>query len=187
MEGQAVEEALPRQRDEVLHGQRRIEHGQLDLNRAAIGLDVHLGGHGRRMEARRSRTQSRAGRVGAGRILTAASLDGSSCFSSAAARTRTAQSLSASASVSAGVAASAPYAASAAVPRRAPHRSCRVASCLIRLREQRRAGRRLQLAERRGSGRAHDRIVGLQTLEQEVRRIGRAKRGERREHRGTTR
>src|SRR6267378_3099990 len=46
----AVEIAFARQRDEVLHRQRRIQHRQLDLNRAAIGIDVELCRHRRRDE-----------------------------------------------------------------------------------------------------------------------------------------
>ena len=42
VDAEAVEVALARQRDEVLDRQRRVEHGELDLNRAAIGVDVRL-------------------------------------------------------------------------------------------------------------------------------------------------
>ena len=47
VDAEAVEVALARQRDEVLDRQRRVEHRQLDLNRAAIGVDVHLRRHRR--------------------------------------------------------------------------------------------------------------------------------------------
>ena len=42
MERQAVEESLAGERDEVLDRQRRVEHGELELNEAAIGFDERL-------------------------------------------------------------------------------------------------------------------------------------------------
>ena len=49
-----------RERHEVLHRQRRIEHGELDLNRAAIGLDVHLRSKPAASSRRGARTPIRA-------------------------------------------------------------------------------------------------------------------------------
>src|SRR5262245_61292695 len=42
MDGDAVEESLARERDEVLGGQRRVEHSQLNLDGASIGVEVSL-------------------------------------------------------------------------------------------------------------------------------------------------
>ena len=39
---EAVEEALARERDEVLDRQRRVEHRQLDLDGSAIGVEIRL-------------------------------------------------------------------------------------------------------------------------------------------------
>ena len=95
---QAVEEALARQRHEVVRRQRRIEHRQLELDRALRRLDE------RRAARRRARSASGSsygaiGAPGAGRIACRSSAAGSSFVSSSAARTRTAQSWSASAAL----------------------------------------------------------------------------------------
>src|SRR5580765_7227614 len=45
MKRQAVEELLPRQRDEGVDGLRCVEHGELDLNQAAIHLEVDVRRH----------------------------------------------------------------------------------------------------------------------------------------------
>src|SRR5919204_1614299 len=42
---QAVEEILSSKRHEVLDRQRRIDDGELDLNRATVGIDVRLRRH----------------------------------------------------------------------------------------------------------------------------------------------
>src|SRR5260370_10663746 len=47
MNVEAVEEPLPREADEVFDRERGIEYGQLDLNRAPIGVDVHVRRHQR--------------------------------------------------------------------------------------------------------------------------------------------
>ena len=97
MEREAVEEPLARERDEVLDRQRRVEHGQLDLDRAAIGLDVHLRGNRRRRRCAASRRTRRCtSSAPAGSARRHRSPDRAASAASAA-RTRTAQSLSASA------------------------------------------------------------------------------------------
>src|SRR5215218_8039769 len=53
VEGQAVVEPIAGQRDERFHRQRRIDHRELDLNRAAIGIDEHMSGDRGRQQARR--------------------------------------------------------------------------------------------------------------------------------------
>src|SRR5205085_1299544 len=52
VDAQPIEEPLAGERDEALDGERRVEDRQLDLNRAAIGVDVYLGRYARVQEAR---------------------------------------------------------------------------------------------------------------------------------------
>ena len=172
VDAEPVEEALARERDEVLDRQRRVEHGQLDLNRAAIGVDEHLRRHRRIRRAARSRTRrapASSAPAGSARRRRRP-LPDRAASAACAARTRTAQSLSASALRSTGVAAAAPYFASAAsAAARAPYVASRWPKRYA-VRERCGAVGRLQLAEAVGRRRAHDRIVGLEALEQQRRR-----------------
>ena len=108
MDGQAVEEPLARQRDEILDRQRRVEHRQLDLNRAAIGVDERLRRERRIDQARRRDSAPASAAPARAGCRVVASLAGSSSLEQRGRATRTAQSLSASAVVSTGVAAAAP-------------------------------------------------------------------------------
>src|SRR2546428_10483173 len=53
VDAEAVEETLACERHEIVDGQWSIEDGQLDLDRAAVGVDVDLGRHFRIDQTRR--------------------------------------------------------------------------------------------------------------------------------------
>ena len=115
MDAEAVEEALARERDEVLDRQRRVEHGELDLNRASIGFDVRLRRHRLGPSGATPHTPPRTASsapAGSARRRPPRRRD-RAAPSGCAARTRTAQSLSANAVFNTGAAAARPHDASA--------------------------------------------------------------------------
>ena len=96
---QAVEVALARQRHEVLRRLRRVEDGQLDLDRALRRLDERVRRVRRRDQLRRVVGRDRRARRGADRacVVSSGRIEWSQ---QRAARSRSAQSLSASAALS---------------------------------------------------------------------------------------
>ena len=155
---------------EVLDGQRRVEHRELDLNRAAIGVEVHLRRH-RRSDRGAAPRRSRAA---------AASAPAGSAAPTSLARIELLQQRR-------GADADRPVLVGqrrrqhrlrrggAVLGERAERRRARdirrvALAQLVRRGQRRRAVRRLQLAETRGRGGADHRIVGLQALEQHRRR-----------------
>ncbi|MCK7478241.1 MAG: hypothetical protein M0C28_13165 [Candidatus Moduliflexus flocculans] len=61
-----LKKPAPRQRHEVLGGQRRVEHGQLDLDGALVGVEEHVRRHLRRDQRRRGVRARRRVRAPAG-------------------------------------------------------------------------------------------------------------------------
>ena len=117
--GVRAEKIPARERYEIGHGPRRIEHRQLDLDQPLLGVDV---GHRRHRSGRSSASSSfssAAAAAGAGRMRWTRRQPDRSFVSSAAARTRIAQSRSPSARSSSGRAASRSSSTSAAEDRRA--------------------------------------------------------------------
>ena len=185
VEAEAVEKAFARERDEVLDGERRVDDGELDLNRAAIGLDIHLRRHGRSDEPRRLIRFSRdCRRRRTDRRVDVAADPIRIELLDQAGRTDPNRPIL----VRQGGLKHRQRCGSAVLLKRGersrPGRVHRVALAeTVRIREGLIAARRFQLADGAGRRGTHGEIVGLQPLEEDRRRVGRLLLHQRGQHR----